>query len=80
MTQQSPSRVAPVEWQLVRPHVSVIEDRWGHIWWLEEDSLVASRKHQHSSQQLSSKDGRLAVESMPMMKLKQKQIQVRMKQ
>lgn len=62
MTQQSPSRVAPVEWQLVRPQVSVIEDRWGHIWWLEEDSLVASRKHQHSSQQLSSKDGRLAVE------------------
>lgn len=56
MTQQSPSRVAPVEWQLVRPQVSVIEDRWGHIWWLEEDSLVASRKHQHSSQQLSSKD------------------------
>lgn len=63
MTQQSPSRVAPVEWQLVRPQVSVIEDRWGHIWWLEEDSLVASRKHQHSSQQLSSKDGRLAVEN-----------------
>lgn len=62
MTQQSPSRVAPVEWQLVRPQVSVIEDRRGHIWWLEEDSLVASRKHQHSSQQLSSKDGRLAVE------------------
>lgn len=56
MTQQSPSRVAPVEWQLVRPQVSVIEDKWGHIWWLEEDSLVASRKHQHSSQQLSSKD------------------------
>lgn len=43
--------------------MSVIEDRWGHIWWLEEDSLVASRKHQHSSQQLSSKDGRLAVEN-----------------
>lgn len=36
--------------------MSVIEDRRGHIWWLEEDSLVASRKHQHSSQQLSSKD------------------------
>lgn len=40
----------------------VIEDGRGHIWWLEEDSLVTSRKHQHISQQLSSKDGCLAVE------------------
>lgn len=41
----------------------VIEDGRGHIWWLEEDSLVTSRKHQHISQQLSSKDGCLAVEN-----------------
>lgn len=45
VTQQSPSRVVSVIRQQARPQAYVIEDRWGHSWWVEEDSLVAPRKH-----------------------------------